>query len=305
MSAIYSRRWKPKTLDEVEIDECERRGVYLCYSNSLRSAVAILNFREYVFLLRLSKVCQEAASTYHQTYSPPQVDRILKWDGDTNTWLAEIIPLDTDALPDITACHLNLAPFGDVFDHPRLFERLAALSLGKLGLKDDVRKSTWPQIDSIDACCLDQSETILRTTFAQDRCDKAKQFRRDRYLTLKRFDEVRTSGQFPKRMSPFSQHDVKFEFDLPYSNLRAADGRPGTGIYLPIGNDDDAKQLYTRVQKHLQLLSDGRVDNDHVVIWYLSALEAGGHGVIGYPSDAIPHTTDHPTPEVNSIRSGP
>ena len=58
MSAIYARRWKLPALENDEIDESERRGIYFCYSDRLRCSVAILNCREYVFVVRLSKVVQ-------------------------------------------------------------------------------------------------------------------------------------------------------------------------------------------------------------------------------------------------------
>jgi hypothetical protein len=219
--------------------------------------------------------------------------------------VAEALPVIADVDQEIGECALNLGAFAGAFDHPQRFERLAALSLGGLGLQEVVVHSRWPHIDAVDAIALDPAETVKRTTFGQDTADAARQFRRDRYVSLERFSVIRqNANNYPKRMSPFLTNSVGFTFDLPYSNLRAPNGKPGTGIYLHNGNENVANMIYTRLQKHLQLLPEGRVDIDHVVVWYPGAPEPGAEPVVKFPPDTTPHVTDHPKPAVSAITNG-
>ena len=305
MSAIYSRRWKRGALANASVDDCEKRGAYFCYSLSLKAAVAVLNFREHVFVMRLSKVSQDDEAPSHRTYSPPQILSTLIWDSDARAWLDETLPVESDATSEMLAADLELDSFAHLLDRPRLFERFAALSLGYIGLAEDVRNTIWPSIEAVDANCIDAGETILRTTFAQDPRADAKCFRRNRYLELQRFNEIRKSDALPRRMNPFSKHSVMFEFELPYSNLRAPDGRPATAIYFQRGSEADVNVLYTRVLKHLALAQAQEVDKDHVVIWYLGQLTKTGVQLLVYPLDATPHVTDDPTLTANSISSSP
>ena len=304
MSAIYARRWKKSALQDAAIDECERRGLYFCYSESLRATVAVLNFREYMFAVRLSKVCQEAAEPHHQTYAVPELIDTRRWDQQAQDWVQESVPVDAETQVELQACLVNVQGFGGLFDRPHLFERFAALSVGALLWQYDRQGSAWPDIDCVDSTRLESNETLQRITFAQDTRPAARQFRHDRYLNLQRFEHIRHSKYLPTRMAPFTVSQATFDYARPYSNLSSADGRYATAMYVHNGNERDAQILHTRVQKFLSAEPKNDHDKDHVVVWYPNQ-PLGAPAVIAYPPESVPKTTDHPVPPISSIASQP
>jgi hypothetical protein len=247
VSAVYARQWNPPLMDDEALEAEEAKGIYFGYCGELRSFVGVLNFAEFCFLLKLTKVNQDLAPEAHRIARPPEVAAVLNWAGNTNSWVPAKYPLEADYTASMTARGIDVSKLAMLPTRPLRFERLAALSCG--GLKDIGEVSAgWPRFTSIDALNLDSAESIRRTSFAQDRSDAAAQFRAVRYVSFASFMTLVADGAFLRpTMAAFRGARVDFDVEHPFCNLFTNAGRRATAVFLNDTSLQAAEDMLTRV----------------------------------------------------------
>lgn len=305
-SAVYSRRWHTRHLEDQILEAAEARGIYFCYSHDLRSTVAFLNFQESCFRILLTKPNQNLANPENRIPQPPEVSHVWLWDAQQNDWRPAAVPIDSEARAAIAASGINVPTLAAVIGTPLRFERFAAISIGNLPLRESVQETEWPDFTCVDAHRLDAAESIMRTSFAQDRCPQSTTSRTNAYMRLSHFlVATGNPASFPPWMVGFRVHSFAYDHRVPYSNLRDPNGQPGTAIFLPTAELEAAETLRTRLDKHIR--SSAKVpglecDPLHVVTW-IPEQKNGAIAPRVYPVVRVPRQADDPNSGDNQINS--
>lgn len=298
-SAIYSRSWSQNLVENC-IHNNQLKGFYLTYWSLTRAFVGFFNFDHYAFSIAPTKVSQVNEDRAVQSPAIPNVLSVFSWNQESADF-DEIHEIDSGATAAFGASGIDIAQLGNLYTTPLPLERLILLSCGEIRTNND----TWPRIQSMASVLLGIDESIRRLTFAQDNCDVAAEFRRRLLKQFASFNGLRSNAAtFPKRLERFKNHQLVYDNDTNYSNLKTMSGTEelASALYLVQADETTLKELHAlldnrlRVQKDLGL----RVDPSDIVIWY-TQLTGGEPELISFPDDPPPKITDGGKDAVASI----
>lgn len=252
-------------LEDARINENHYKGLYYARCAENYSHVYLLNYDEFVFLFRTTKLSQHGVPAVLQgTRTGPQALKAYTWNEAATAW-AEGTDVD-DGFHEI--CHeagLNLGQLEASTTNPLDRERLLALSTGQI---DDSQGIPWYSPLAIKFFRINQDEIVRRLTFFQDPDEDAKAARihilHCYWYLLNSILQDET--KIPACISDlFNNHQVKYPWKdghFQFNICREDQAGPAAVVYLGPSTFAIANKVADRMAGIL------KEDSKRLVIWY-------------------------------------
>jgi hypothetical protein len=220
------------------------KGVYYAHWHARRTDLALFNYDEHVFEMRLPKPFQHTGAVLRQRTGPEMLS-LRRWNGEAGAWEVDTTP--DDGFGDLCAsykegdCNYCSSPPHTPIDR----ERLLTLSSGKLLPRVD-----WHRLDLLPSFMAASDERSQRLTFTHEPVAESREFRA---AHLERFVKLQMYVLTDISNWPHSIADLRDEWRLEpptaatnfRHNLVSASGNaPGaTVMYLALESPAAAAEL--------------------------------------------------------------
>lgn len=204
-----------------------RLGLYYTYMKERRHALRF-HYDEAAFELLVPKLLRLSPAVMANHNGPSMVDRRV-WGAATQDWVSGQVPAVDGfaaymaAYPEANAALAQVRATND----PLAIERVLALSTGDISGRE-----TWPSLENIDSCTIEQDEVVRRMSVIQD--DKGNDFRYRRISAIAEIHhEITNQTQWPPQVAGLTKHStVQWSMAEQNFNVRTSTGTPTLVVYL-------------------------------------------------------------------------
>lgn len=246
-----------------------RQGLYYTWLAPYRSHALFFNYKPAAFLFTATKVVHIAVPGPVSRRRGPQLTKTLNWDDEANNW-DEITVAEDGFSAEVCESGDAQTEIKRIADtNPLEAERILALCSGEINHSED-----WFKVQHLDSCVIDSLEVVRRVTFAQDKHNHAKIFRKTRLRRCARLWDILNNEELPPALEDIKVgFSFKWSLTSPHQNVTSTSGKSATVIYMGEDcSDTDIEPIKKNVEYLLHKSSSGpdqsRTAQQRLHIWF-------------------------------------
>ncbi len=262
---------KAQKFDDQDITLCNnhRQGLYYTWLQPHRVHALFFNYKPVAFLFTATKVAHIAVPGPVSKRRGPQLTKTLNWSDAAGNWVEITVAEDgfSAVVSESGDAQTEIKRIADA--NPLEAERILALCSGEIHHSED-----WYKVQHLDSCVIDSLEVVRRVTFAQDKHNQAKIFRKTRLRRCSRLWDILKKEELPPALADIKLgFNFKWSLTSPHQNVTSTSGKPATVIYMGEDcSDTDIEPIKQNVENLLHKssldLDQSRTAQQRLHIWF-------------------------------------